>query len=69
MDHVRGEETRNKTEKNKVMTKSERYINLAIDYKDAYKKTRWWKFKQRRYLLRMYNHSVAQVIRIGDLRK
>ena len=39
------------------------YLERAFFYKGLYKKTKWWKFKQRRYLKEQWNDENNLMIR------
>jgi len=50
-----------------MKNREQRYLELALEYRDEYNKVKWWKFKERRHWKKRWDHAVDCMIRFSGL--
>jgi hypothetical protein len=45
------------------MIQEDSFIKLALEYKQKYNETKWWKFKKRRYYKSMWKSGIECQVR------
>lgn len=47
--------------------REQKYLELALEYRDKYNNLKWWNFRQRGYWKRHWNYAVDCMIRFSNL--